>query len=95
MYTSNKVLANATLMITGPYYVPNAKIDTKAVCTNNVPNGAFRGFGGPQACFAAEMQMNKLAEALEMGSGGNTLEEYDPGRARAFCGNPASQRDQY
>lgn len=66
MYTSNKVLANSTLMATGPYYVPNAKVDAKSVCTNNIPNGAFRGFGGPQSCFAAEMQMNKLAEALDM-----------------------------
>lgn len=66
MYTSNKVLANATLMITGPYYVPNACIDSKAVATNNIPGGAFRGFGGPQACFAAEMQMNKLAQKLNM-----------------------------
>lgn len=66
MYTSNKVLANATLMIAGPYFIPNVKVDSKAVATNNVPNGAFRGFGGPQACFAAEMQMNKLAEALDL-----------------------------
>ncbi len=36
------------------------------MATNNVPGGAFRGFGGPQAAFAAENQMNKLAEALEM-----------------------------
>jgi CO/xanthine dehydrogenase Mo-binding subunit len=66
MYTSNKVLANATLMISGPYFIPNVKVDAKAVATNTVPNGAFRGFGGPQACFAAEMQMSKLAEALDM-----------------------------
>ena len=64
MYTSTKVLANSTLLINGPYYVPNIKVDSKAVYTNNIPNGAFRGFGAPQACFAAEMQMNKLAEAL-------------------------------
>lgn len=66
MYTSSKVLGNATLMVAGPYYCPNVWVDSKAVCTNNVPGGAFRGFGGPQGCFAAEMQMNKLAEALEI-----------------------------
>jgi len=64
MYTSNKVLANATLMVAGPYFIPNVKIDSQAVATNSIPSGAFRGFGGPQGCFAAEMQMNKLAEAL-------------------------------
>lgn len=65
-YTSNKVLGNAHLMVAGPYVVPNAQIDTYAVYTNNIPCGAFRGFGGPQGCFAAEMQMNKLAAALSM-----------------------------
>jgi len=63
-YTSTKVLGNATLMCTGPYSIPNVKVDSYAVYTNNLPNGAFRGFGGPQGAFAAEMQMNKLAEAL-------------------------------
>ncbi len=63
-YTSTKVLGNATLMCTGPYVIPNVKVDSYAVYTNNIPNGAFRGFGGPQGAFAAEMQMNKLAEAL-------------------------------
>ncbi len=63
-YTSTKVLGNATLMCTGPYEIPHVKVDAYAVATHNVPGGAFRGFGGPQAAFAAEMQMNKLAERL-------------------------------
>jgi len=65
-YTSTKVLGNTTLMCTGAYEIPNVKVDTYAVYTNNIPAGAFRGFGGPQGLFAAEMQMNKLAEKLEM-----------------------------
>jgi CO/xanthine dehydrogenase Mo-binding subunit len=65
-YTSTKVLGNATLMCTGPYEIPNVKVDSYAVYTNNVPGGAFRGFGGPQGAFAAEMQINRLAEALDM-----------------------------
>ena len=65
-YTSTKVLANATLMCLGPYEIPNAYVDARTVYTNNCPGGAFRGFGGPQAHFAAEMQMAKLADALEM-----------------------------
>ena len=63
-YTSNKVLGNCHLGQAGPYEVPNAQVDSHAVYTNSVPGGAFRGFGGPQAAFAAECQMNKLAEAL-------------------------------
>ncbi len=65
-YTSTKVLGNATLMCTGPYEIPNVKVDSYAVYTNNIPGGAFRGFGGPQGAFAAETQMNRLAEELGM-----------------------------
>lgn len=65
-YTTPKVLGNANLMVVGPYEVPNVKVDTYGVYTNNVPCGAFRGFGGPQGAFAAENQMNKVAEALGM-----------------------------
>jgi CO/xanthine dehydrogenase Mo-binding subunit len=66
IYTSTKVMGNATLMCTGPYDIPNVKVDSYAVYTNNLPNGAFRGFGGPQGAFEAETQMNKLAEKLGM-----------------------------
>lgn len=65
-YTSTKVLGNTNLMVTGPYELPNVHVDTYAIYTNNIPTGAFRGFGGPQGAFAAEMQMNKLAVALGM-----------------------------
>ena len=65
-YTSTKVMGNATLMCSGPYVIPNVKVDSYAVYTNNIPGGAFRGFGGPQGAFAAETQMNKLAEALKI-----------------------------
>lgn len=65
-YTSTKVLGNATLMCTGPYEIPNVKVDSYAVYTNNIPGGAFRGFGGPQGAFEAETQLNRIAEALGM-----------------------------
>ncbi|MBP7693321.1 MAG: xanthine dehydrogenase family protein, partial [Anaerolineales bacterium] len=64
LYTSGKVLGNAALMVTGPYEIPHVSVDAYTVATHNLPSGAFRGFGGPQAAFAAEMQMNKLAAAL-------------------------------
>jgi CO/xanthine dehydrogenase Mo-binding subunit len=66
VYTSPKVLGNATLLATGPYEVPNVSTDAYAVYTNDIPGGAFRGFGGPQAAFMAELQADKLAEALGM-----------------------------
>ncbi len=65
-YTSTKVLGNATLMCTGPYFIPNVEVDSYAVYTNNIPTGAFRGFGGPQGAFEAECQVGKLAEKLNM-----------------------------
>jgi len=65
-YTSTKVLGNATILCTGAYNIPNVKVDAYAVYTNNVPTGAFRGFGGPQGLFEAEMQINLLAEALQI-----------------------------
>lgn len=63
-YTSSKVMGNANLMVSGAYEIPNLHIDTYGVYTNNIPCGAFRGFGAPQALFAAEGQVNKLAAAL-------------------------------
>ncbi len=63
-YTSTKVLGNVTLMCLGPYDIPNVLVDARTVYTNNVPSGAFRGFGAPQGHFAAEMQINHLAAAL-------------------------------
>lgn len=66
VYTSTKVLGNAVLMCTGAYEIPNVHVDGYAIYTNNIPNGAFRGFGAPQGNFSAETQMNKLAEALRM-----------------------------
>jgi aldehyde oxidoreductase len=50
----------------GPYVVPNVKVDTYAVFTNNPPAGAMRGFGSPEAAFASDCQMDELAHRLGM-----------------------------
>ncbi len=65
-YTSTKVLGNLALACLGPYDLPNAHVDARTVYTNNIAGGAFRGFGGPQGHWIAEMQMHRLAEALDM-----------------------------
>jgi xanthine dehydrogenase D subunit len=62
--TSPQVVHNASTFAAGPYEVPNALIEGTAVYTNNPPNGAMRGFGAPQVCFAYEAQMDKLAATL-------------------------------
>jgi CO/xanthine dehydrogenase Mo-binding subunit len=64
--SSTAVCSNAASFACGPYAVPNALIECKAVYTNNPPCGAMRGFGAVQTCFAAEAQMDKLATALEL-----------------------------
>ncbi|HEU4862388.1 MAG TPA: xanthine dehydrogenase family protein molybdopterin-binding subunit [Candidatus Limnocylindria bacterium] len=59
------VLSRGTLHAGGPYRCPNVRITGRAMATNTPPNGAFRGFGAPQTEFAAEMQVNRIAEALD------------------------------
>ncbi len=61
-----KVMTRATTHATGPYVVPNSKIDCYAMYTNNAPCGAFRGFGVTQSAFAVESNMDILAEQLGM-----------------------------
>jgi CO/xanthine dehydrogenase Mo-binding subunit len=45
----------------GPYRVPHYRALTRAVHTNIVPAGAFRGFGVPQAAIAQEQVYDDLA----------------------------------
>jgi len=62
--TSEEVIKCAAVFASGCYEVPNVATDAYAVYTNNVPSGAFRGFGAPQGQFAAESMVNRLAERL-------------------------------
>ena len=64
--SSTAVCANAACFACGPYEVPNARIDSYVVYTNNPPCGAMRGFGAVQVAFAHEAQMDRLAAALDM-----------------------------
>ena len=64
--TSVEVMKVAALFASGSYEVPNISVDGYVVYTNNIPCGAFRGFGAPQAQFAAEIMVTRLAQALDM-----------------------------
>lgn len=57
-----KVLERAAGHATGAYYVPVVDVESTAVYTNNIPNGAMRGFGVNQATFALESCMDDLCE---------------------------------
>jgi len=60
------VVIRACFHATGPYVIPNVKTDAYCVYTNNTMAGSFRGFGGPQAHFAAESHMDEIAKKLGM-----------------------------
>ena len=60
------VIFRSAVTATGPYHVENVSADSWGIYTHNNPSGAFRGFGSTQACFAAEIQMDKLARSLGM-----------------------------
>jgi CO/xanthine dehydrogenase Mo-binding subunit len=66
MTLSPVVLSRGVIHATGPYRCENVKVHGRVVMTNTPPNGAFRGFGAPQTQFAAEVHMERIAEALGM-----------------------------
>lgn len=48
------------------YRSPNKRVDAHAVYTNNVPSGAFRGYGLGQVMFAVESAMDELAGRMNI-----------------------------
>jgi CO/xanthine dehydrogenase Mo-binding subunit len=66
VYLSPWMLVYATVHSTGPYEIPNVKVDANSVLTNNIMTSAFRGFGGMEVAFAYESQMDELARAVGM-----------------------------
>lgn len=60
------VLSRAIIHAGGPYACDNVRIDGRAMLTNSVPYGAFRGFGAPQTLFALERHMDRVARSLDM-----------------------------
>lgn len=63
---ATNVLRKSGVHATGPYHIPNVKVDSYAVYTNNPYAGAMRGFGATQTPIAHEQQMDILAEKLGM-----------------------------
>ncbi|MDC7227104.1 MAG: xanthine dehydrogenase family protein molybdopterin-binding subunit [Spirochaetales bacterium] len=61
---SGVVLERAIFISTGAYNIADVKVRGRTMKTNHIPSGAFRGFGGPQALFAADMNMYYLARKL-------------------------------
>jgi CO/xanthine dehydrogenase Mo-binding subunit len=58
------VLSRCALHAAGPYACENVRVRGRVVLSNQVPFGAFRGFGAPQAHFAGERHMDVAALRL-------------------------------
>jgi aerobic carbon-monoxide dehydrogenase large subunit len=54
----------AAATMPGPYVVPSYQLDTMVVLTNKVPTTPVRGAGRPQAVFAMERLMDRVAREL-------------------------------
>ncbi len=57
-----RVLERAAGHAAGAYSVPNVFVRSRAIHTNNIPCGAMRGFGVPQATFAMEGCIDDLCK---------------------------------
>ncbi|MGH2658754.1 MAG: selenium-dependent xanthine dehydrogenase [Actinomycetota bacterium] len=60
----DKVLERAAGHACGPYRFEAVDIESRAVYTNNPPNGAMRGFGVNQVAFAVDGMLDRLAEKV-------------------------------
>lgn len=63
---SPRLIKNGGYSCVGPYRIPNVRIDSYALYTNQVPAGAYRGYGVSQAAWGYESQMDQIAAALDM-----------------------------
>lgn len=62
------VLQRGLIGASGVYRMDHLRVKGRAMKTNTVPCGAFRGFGAPQTFFAVEMIMNHVAKKLGVDS---------------------------
>jgi CO/xanthine dehydrogenase Mo-binding subunit len=54
---------------TGPYAIPNLRLNSYSVYTNTPPTGAYRGYGHPEVHWMVERQMDQIARQLRMDPG--------------------------
>ena len=64
-YGANVVNA-VGLSATGPYRIPNVKIDSICIYTNLPPGGPYRGFGYSEFHFGLESHMTRIAKKIGM-----------------------------
>lgn len=64
-YGANVVNASG-LSATGPYRIPNIKIDSYCIYTNLPAAGPYRGFGYSEMLFSVESHMTRVAKTIGM-----------------------------
>jgi carbon-monoxide dehydrogenase large subunit len=57
---------NSASMMSGPYIVPSLLMDVTVAATNKTPVSSIRGAGYPQAAFAMERMMDRVARELKL-----------------------------
>jgi CO/xanthine dehydrogenase Mo-binding subunit len=62
-YGANVVNA-AGISATGPYRIPNVRLDSLCIYTNLPPGGPYRGFGYSEFTFGIESHLTRVAHAL-------------------------------
>jgi carbon-monoxide dehydrogenase large subunit len=63
-HTGELIVANTGLMLSGPYTIPRVHVRVRAVVTNSTPTAAYRGAGRPEATYALERAVDRLAHRL-------------------------------
>jgi CO/xanthine dehydrogenase Mo-binding subunit/CO/xanthine dehydrogenase FAD-binding subunit len=63
-HSGPSVMGYSSLVMGSLYRTDGVNVDGELVYTNKHPGGQFRGYGGPQAIFAIESQMDELAATL-------------------------------
>jgi len=54
----------ATMMASGPYRLPNLRVEGRTVYTNRTPAGSTRAPSGPQVCWALEQHVDTVAARI-------------------------------
>jgi aerobic carbon-monoxide dehydrogenase large subunit len=65
-YPHGHSLMVSAFSIPNAYKMEGYEFQALGVVTNKCPFGAYRGFGGPEAAFATEVMVDKIARALSM-----------------------------
>ncbi len=78
----------------GPYVVPAYRIEATVALTNRVPTTVVRGAGRPQAVFAMERLMDRVARELEARSRRGARAQHDRPGADALLRRPHVPRRQ-